>query len=45
LLVLQKLAERQSAQMSQQEKLSWQQHNNLERGNPKKVFKGEQFKQ
>jgi len=37
------LAERQSEQMTLQEKERWSQHWDLERGNPKKIFKGAKF--
>ncbi|MCL9780699.1 peptide chain release factor H [Vibrio sp. S4M6] len=42
-LLMQKLEDNQSQQASQQDKLCWQQHKNLQRGNPIKTFKGEKF--
>lgn len=43
LLIMQKLAERKSEQMTQQEKQRWLQHWDLQRGNPKKIFNGTGF--
>jgi peptide chain release factor len=43
-LLWQKLEANKQAQMNEQEKARWQQHHRLERGNPVKTFKGEQFK-
>ncbi len=42
-LIMQKLAGRQSEHMTQQEKERWSQHWDLQRGNPTKVFKGAGF--
>jgi peptide chain release factor len=42
-LIMQKLAQQHSEQITQQEKQRWSQHGDLERGNPKKVFKGAGF--
>ncbi|MEO9944741.1 MAG: peptide chain release factor H [Paraglaciecola sp.] len=42
-LLLQKLEATKLEQMTQQEKARWQQHWELERGNPVQTFKGEKF--
>ncbi|WP_281559994.1 peptide chain release factor H [Thalassomonas sp. RHCl1] len=42
-LIGQKLASQKQQQMSQQEQARWQQHQDLQRGNPVKTFKGEKF--
>lgn len=42
-LIWQKLASVKQEQMSQQEQARWQQHLDLQRGNPVKTFKGEKF--
>jgi peptide chain release factor len=42
-LILQKLALQQQQNMSQQEKQRWQQHYDLQRGNPIRSFVGAQF--
>ena len=42
-LLFQKLQEMKKQQMSQQEKDRWQQHWDVQRGNPVKTFKGEKF--
>ncbi|TQF66821.1 peptide chain release factor H [Pseudoalteromonas luteoviolacea] len=42
-LVLQKLADMQQMQINAQEKSRWQQHKEVERGNPVKTFKGPKF--
>jgi len=42
-LLFQKLEATKLEQMSQQEKARWQQHWEVERGNPVKTFKGEKF--
>ena len=42
-LLFQKLEMMKQAQMTSQEKARWQQHWELERGNPVKTFKGEKF--
>ncbi|RJE77705.1 peptide chain release factor H [Pseudoalteromonas sp. MSK9-3] len=43
ILLFQKLEALKHEHMTQQEKVRWQQHQTLERGNPIKVFKGEKF--
>ncbi|MCF2856672.1 peptide chain release factor H [Pseudoalteromonas sp. SMS1] len=43
ILVLQKLADMQKMQLNAQEKSRWQQHKEIERGNPVKTFKGPKF--
>ncbi|KMT65938.1 peptide chain release factor H [Catenovulum maritimum] len=42
-LLFQKLEMMKQEQMTSQEKARWQQHWELERGNPVKIFKGEKF--
>ena len=42
-LLFQKLETAKLEQMTQQEKARWQQHWEVERGNPVKTFKGEKF--
>jgi len=42
-LIWQKLASLKQAQLSQQEQEHWQQHLELQRGNPVRTFKGEKF--
>ncbi|WP_133470008.1 peptide chain release factor H [Paraglaciecola marina] len=42
-LLFQKLEESKLQQMTQQEKARWQQHWDVQRGNPVKTFKGENF--
>ncbi|TDF37206.1 peptide chain release factor H [Alteromonadaceae bacterium M269] len=42
-LIMQKLAEKKSEQIAQQDKARWSQHWDLERGNPKRKFKGTKF--
>lgn len=42
-LIFQKLEVARIGEMTQQEKVRWQQHWELERGNPTKVFMGEKF--
>ncbi|KJY85916.1 peptide chain release factor H [Vibrio neptunius] len=42
-LLFQKLEMMKQEQMTSQEKARWQQHRELERGNPVKTFKGENF--
>lgn len=42
-LLFQKLEAKKLEQMTQQEKARWQQHWEVERGNPVKTFKGEKF--
>ena len=42
-LIFQKLEVARIGEMTQQEKVRWQQHWELERGNPTKVFTGEKF--
>ncbi|WP_289029115.1 peptide chain release factor H [uncultured Paraglaciecola sp.] len=42
-LLFQKLEESKLQQMTQQEKARWQQHWDVQRGNPVKTFKGERF--
>jgi len=42
-LLFQKLEATKLEQMTQQEKARWQQHWEVERGNPVKTFKGEKF--
>ena len=42
-LLFQKLEMMKQEQMTSQEKARWQQHRELERGNPVKTFKGEKF--
>ncbi len=42
-LLFQKLEETKQTQMTQEEKNRWQQHWQVERGNPVKTFKGEKF--
>lgn len=42
-LLFQKLEESKLQQMTQQEKARWQQHWQVQRGNPVKTFKGEKF--
>jgi len=42
-LLFQKLEAVKMEKMSQQEKVRWQQHWEVERGNPTKIFKGEKF--
>lgn len=42
-LLFQKLEVTKLEQMTQQEKARWQQHREVERGNPVKTFKGENF--
>jgi peptide chain release factor len=42
-LLFQKLEMMKQEQMTSQEKAHWQQHGELERGNPVKTFKGEKF--
>lgn len=42
-LLFQKLEESKLQQMTQQEKARWQQHWDVQRGNPVKTFKGEKF--
>lgn len=44
-LLFQKLEMMKQEQMTSQEKVRWQQHWELERGNPVKTFKGEKFVQ
>lgn len=42
-LIFQKLEEVKRVRMSEQDKNRWQQHQELQRGNPVKIFKGEKF--
>ncbi len=42
-LLFQKLEESKLEQMTQQEKARWQQHREVERGNPVRIFKSEKF--
>ena len=42
-LLFQKLETAKLEQMTQQEKARWQQHSEVERGNPVRTFKGEKF--
>jgi len=42
-LLFQKLEASKLEQMTQQEKARWQQHWEVERGNPVRTFKGEKF--
>lgn len=42
-LLMKKLADQNTLQQTQQGKDRWSQHQSLERGNPKRVFKGEKF--
>ncbi|MEM6511000.1 MAG: hypothetical protein AAF644_16210, partial [Pseudomonadota bacterium] len=42
---LAKLAEQAQQAASQQQKSRWQQHNELQRGNPIRTFKGPEFSQ
>ncbi|WP_415894159.1 peptide chain release factor H [Neptuniibacter sp. PT8_73] len=42
-LIYQKLDEQQQQNASEQHKTQWQQHMELQRGNPDRVFKGEKF--
>lgn len=42
-LIYQKLEEVRQSQMSEQEKARWQQHQELQRGNPVRTFKGDKF--
>ena len=44
-LIFQKLEQQTQENMSQQEKQRWLQHIQLERGNPKRVFVGENFRE
>ena len=44
-LLMQKLAEQAQQAASQQQKSRWQQHNELQRGNPIRTFKGPEFSQ
>lgn len=43
MLIMQKLAERKSEHMTEQEKQRWSQHWDLQRGNPKQIFRGARF--
>ncbi|MBN0987653.1 peptide chain release factor H [Amphritea pacifica] len=42
-LIYQKLEEFRQSRMSEQEKAHWQQHQELQRGNPLRTFKGDKF--
>lgn len=42
-LLFQKLENQRHNEMSEQENLRWQQHWEVQRGNPRKVFKGDKF--
>jgi peptide chain release factor len=42
-LIMKKLAEQENEKLSQQDRERWSQHWDLERGNPKRVFKGTKF--
>ena len=42
-LLFQKLEALKEEQMTQQERVRWQQHWDVQRGSPKKIFKGEKF--